>query len=95
LRYNQPDVAIRLLKSVDAEHSASSQVSQMLRVAYYRCGDYLIADAALQQAFALDNSSGLSYFWMGCTQSQLGRKSMTDTAFRQAAQLDPRNEPAR
>jgi Tfp pilus assembly protein PilF len=94
LRYDQPQLAIELLRGAPPDQPPSAPLLRTLGVGYYRCGDYAAAQAALEQALDLDNGSALAYFLMGCTQSRLGQKSRADAAFEQAARLDARFKAA-
>lgn len=95
LRYNEPRFAVDLLQTAPVAESPSSGLLRTLGVAHYRCGDYAAAQAALEHALVLDNTSALAYFLMGCTQSRLGQKPSADAAFEQAARLDARFQAAR
>lgn len=90
LQYNQPCVAVDLLEPCVAGFSRPAAMYRVLGTAYYRQGNYPAAEAALQQALSLDNSSALTYFLMGCTLEKLGRAEAAERQFRQAESLDAR-----
>lgn len=89
LRYNQPDLAIGLLRPVEERFSGSAQVHRILGAAHYRLGDYKSSQVALQQALSLDKSSALSYLLMGCTLAKLGQFESAEAHLRQARTINP------
>lgn len=90
LKHNYPDVAAELLAPATERFPQSAAVFRTLGAARYRQGDYRDAQKALVQAMALDKSTALTYFLMGCTLTKLGDASSAAPYFRQAALLDPR-----
>jgi len=90
LRFNQPDVAVELLRPAETRFPNSAAVKRILGAAYYRLGDYRASQVALQQALSLDKSSALSYFLMGCTLRKLDRLPSAEEHFRQAGAIDAR-----
>ena len=95
LRHSQPDLAVSLLEPNLDVFPDSAAIRRILATAQYRLGDYKSSQVALQQALSLDNSSGLSYFLMGCTLVQLGQPAVAPTYVRQARRLDPRYPASR
>lgn len=90
LRYEQPELAVQLLKAAAARFAEHAAIHQTLGLAYYRLGDYPAAQDALSQAISLDKSNALSYFLMGCTLAKTGRTDAAEHYLRQAEAIDPR-----
>jgi tetratricopeptide (TPR) repeat protein len=99
LEHNQPALAVELLRPAVEDRSPSSgrgrpsacaAAHRVLGAAYYRVGEYRLAQTALQQALSLDKSHALSYFLLGCTLAKLGEADAAGVNFRQAQALDPR-----
>jgi tetratricopeptide (TPR) repeat protein len=99
LRYNQPAVAVELLRTAVASGETpqnrgrlanSAAAHRILGAAYYKLGEFHLSQTALQQALSLDKSNALSYFLMGCTLAKLGQVDAADVNFRQAQAFDPR-----
>ncbi len=90
LRYEQPELAVQLLKAAAARFAEHAAIHQTLGLAYYRLGDYPAAQDALSKALSLDKSKALSYFLMGCTLAKTGRTDAAEHYLRQAEAIDPR-----
>jgi Flp pilus assembly protein TadD len=90
LRSNQAKLAVRILSDGARQFPADATILRNLGVAHFRLGDYHASQVALQQAIALDKSSALSYFLLGCTLAKLGQEQAADAEFRQAELLDPK-----
>lgn len=90
LRYEQPELAVQLLKAAAARFSQHAAIYQTLGLACYRMGDYPAAQDALNKALSLDKSNALSYFLMGCTLAKTGQADAAEHYLRQAEAIDPR-----
>ncbi len=90
LRYEQPELAVQLLKAAAARFPQHAVIHQTLGLACYRLADYSAAQDALNRALSLDKSNALSYFLMGCTLAKTGQTDTAEHYLRQAEALDPR-----
>jgi tetratricopeptide (TPR) repeat protein len=90
LRHNQPQLAIDLVKHAIVTCPPSAALYRVLATAYYRLGAFQSSRSAVEQSLALDATSGLSHFLMGCTLMKLGQSEEAGEHFRQAARIDPR-----
>lgn len=89
LKHGQPELGLRILRGAKQRFPDSAALDRQLAVAHYRLGDYQAAQAALEDALSLDNSSALSYFLLGCTLAKLGAHASAEECFRQARRIDP------
>jgi len=89
LSQRRPELGVRILTSATQRFPDSAALSRLLAVSSYRLGDFEGAQAALEHALSLDNSSALSYLLLGCTLTKLGRPEPAEECFRQARRLDP------
>lgn len=89
LKHGQPELGLRILRGAKQRFPDSAALDRQLAVAHYRLGDYKAAQAALEDALSLDNSSALSYFLLGCTLAKLGAHASAEECFRQARRIDP------
>jgi len=90
LEQDDPARAVEISRTALREQSDSAALYRILGVAEYRQDNYAASQSALQQALSLDNSSGLSYFLMGCTLAKLGQQAAAERHFARARALDPR-----
>ncbi|MBI3467379.1 MAG: tetratricopeptide repeat protein [Planctomycetes bacterium] len=86
----QPTQAAEICQAALREHADCPALYRILGVAEYRQSNYAASQSALWQALSLDNSSGLSYFLMGCTLARLGQQAAADRHLAQARALDSR-----
>jgi Tfp pilus assembly protein PilF len=90
LRYEQPELAIQVLKPAQSRFSDSAALERTLGMAHYRKGDFPAAQTSLERAISLDKSHALSYLLMGCTLEKLGQTQAAAAHLDQARRLDPR-----
>ena len=91
LRHERADLAAEIATACTVrQFPKSAEAFRILGTAQYRLGRYRAAQSALATALSLDNSSGLSYFLMGCTLNKLGKPDAAAGQFARAAELDPR-----
>jgi len=90
LKHNRPELAVALVEPAIPRFGANGTLRQVLAMAKYRRGEYMAARALLQQALAVDKSSALSHYLLGCTLVKLDQRDLAQNHLRQAAQLDPK-----
>jgi tetratricopeptide (TPR) repeat protein len=90
LRYEQPELAIQVLKPAQGRFPDSAALERTLAMAQYRKGDFAAAQTSLEHALSLDKSHALSYLLMGCTLEKLGQTEAAGAHLDQARRLDPR-----
>ncbi len=90
LRHEEPEYSIQRAQRALLRYPESAGLYRTLGTAQYRLGRYAEARQAFEHALVLDNSSGLTYFLMGCTLSKLGDTASADHHYRQAQQRDSR-----
>jgi Tfp pilus assembly protein PilF len=90
LKHNEARMAAEILASAARSFPRSAAVFRCLAIAHLRMQDFAAAKVDSEQAIALDKSSALAYYTLGCTLTNLGQREAADSNFRQAAALDPR-----
>ena len=90
LQQNRPELAVDLLGPATGRWSNSIPVCQALATAHYRRGEYEAARTVLQRALALDRSSALTHYLMGCTLIKLGEREGAESHLDEARRLDPK-----
>ena len=90
LRHEEPEYSIQRAQRALLHYPESAGLYRSLGAAQYRLGRFAEARQALEHALVLDNSSGLTYFLMGCTLSKLGDTASASHHYRQAQQRDSR-----
>jgi tetratricopeptide (TPR) repeat protein len=90
LKHNEARMAADILTPAALRFSASAAVFRCLAVAHLRMNEYSAARADAERAIALDKTSALAYYTLGCTLTQLGQAEAAEANFRQAAAIDPR-----
>jgi tetratricopeptide (TPR) repeat protein len=90
LKHNRPELAVDLVEPAIAGFGNNDCLRQVLAMAKYRRGEYLSARALLQQALAIDKSSAISHYMLGCTLVKLDQRESAENHLLQAAQLDPK-----
>ena len=90
MRHEKPELAAEIAAAATVRFPKSAEAFRILGTAKYRLRSYPAAQTALATALSLDNSSGLSYFLMGCTLTKLGKPEAAASHFARAAELDPR-----
>ncbi len=73
LRHEKAELAAEIATAATVRFPKSAEAFRILGTAKYRLRSYPAAQSALGTALSLDNSSGLSYFLMGCTLNKLGK----------------------